>query len=236
MKSYYEDGAVKRYSVIYADPPWSYNVAAPPSGKCAYRGGCPYPTMSAAEIKALPVRELAAPDCTLFMWATLPLLPVAFDVIAAWGFEYVTCAFVWIKQNRGAAARQGRRLPRGAEQAFDIFGGLGRWTRGNAEIVLLGRRGRPQRISKSVKQIVVSPVSRHSEKPEEVRSRIVQLMGDVPRVELFARQRVEGWDQFGNDLDGRDIREALSASTARPSPALQESHHVSGCYTASISE
>jgi N6-adenosine-specific RNA methylase IME4 len=184
-----------KYSVIYADPPWRYDDATPPSG------GCPYPTMSIAELKALPVRSLAAPDCVLFMWATMPLLTEALELISAWGFSYRTCAFVWIKQNRRAGEKQPMLFYPGDKQAFNIFAGMGRWTQGNAELCLLAKRGTPKRMKKDIKQVILAPLSRHSAKPAETRDRIVRLMGDVPRVELFARERADGWDVWGNEVE-----------------------------------
>ena len=182
------------YNIIYADPPWNYsnNQDHNPT-----RGGKTYPLMSQDEIKGLPVASIAAPDCALFLWATMPKLQEALDVIAAWGFRYVTCAFTWVKINpTGQVVTQGRDvlLEKG------IYSGLGYWTNGNAELCLLGKRGRPERFSKSVKQIVVAPRGRHSAKPPEVRDRIVQLMGALPRVELFARENPPGWDVWGKDV------------------------------------
>ena len=119
------------------------------------------------------------------MWATFPMLPDALEVMAAWGFEYKTVAFVWTKANKRADT--------------DFFG-MGNWTRANAEVVLLGVKGRPKRISASVRQIVRKPIMRHSEKPSEVRERIVSLMGGLTRIELFARQKTGGWDVWGNEV------------------------------------
>ena len=171
----------KKYEIIYADPPWSYNDAL---GGNAKMGAMPYDTMTQDEINALPLKEITAKDCILFMWATMPKLQEALDTIRAWGFKYKTCAFCWVKQNpkRGG-----------------VFAGLGRWVQGNAELCLLATKGHPHRISKSVRQIVEAPRGRHSEKPAEVRDRIVQLMGDLPRIELFARQAADGWDCWGNE-------------------------------------
>jgi len=170
--------ASRRYSVIYADPPWRYR------SKNHGRGGAEdhYPTMALDEIKA--VRLPAASDCALFLWATMPLLPDALAVIKAWEFTYKTVAFCWVKQNMSG---------------LGLFTGLGAWTRANSELCLLATRGRPQRLSRRVHSVVVSPRQRHSQKPDEVRRRIVDLMGDVPRLEMFARSRTRGWDVWGNE-------------------------------------
>ena len=142
--------------------------------------------MDIAEIKALPVSQLAAVDCALFLWVTFPCLYEALDVLDAWGFIYKTVAFVWVKQNR---------------QSDGLFWGMGYWTRANAELCILATRGRPRRKSAGVHQIILSHVEQHSKKPDEARDRIVALMGDLPRIELFARQKSPGWDVWGNEVE-----------------------------------
>ena len=174
-----------KYSIIYADPPWPYKN--PQSGN-PKRGGYTYASMTIDEIKSLPVRDMSADDCALFLWATMPKLREAFDVIDAWGFKYVTCAFTWVKQNPSGEG---------------IYSGLGYWTNGNAELCLFAKRGRPKRIAKNVKQIVLAPRGKHSAKPPEVRDRIIQLLGDLPRIELFAREKAPGWDSIGLELGSR---------------------------------
>ena len=170
----------KKFSAILCDPPWEY--------KCGGNGSARrhYPLMKIEDICALPVGDLADTDCALFLWATMPLLPEAFQAIEAWGFTFKTCAFVWVKSNRNKDG---------------FFVGMGHWTRANAEICLLATRGKPKRISKSVRQLIVAPRREHSRKPDEARERIVELLGDVPRVELFARQTPPGWDVWGNEVD-----------------------------------
>jgi len=142
--------------------------------------------MSLDEICALPVADIAAKDSALFLWATFPMLPEALRVIEAWGFRFKTTAFVWLKQNR---------------RAKTWFYGMGFWTRSNAEICILATRGHPQRKDNSIHQFIISPVEAHSKKPDEARDRIVRLMGDVPRVELFARQAAPGWHVWGNEVE-----------------------------------
>lgn len=183
-----------RYNIIYADPPWSYD------DKCLHRGGAErhYRTMDLKDICALPINDLAASDCLLFMWATFPKLWEAKDVFSAWGFEYKTCAFVWIKTNKREVTEQASFFP---VDSFDSFWGMGRWTRSNAEICLLGTKGQPKRQSGGVHQIIYAPISEHSAKPAETRTRIVELAGDLPRVELFARKSAEGWDCWGNEVE-----------------------------------
>jgi N6-adenosine-specific RNA methylase IME4 len=166
--------------VVYADPPWSYRDSG-------VRGGVDhhYNTMTIADLRALHVGDIAAPDCALFMWATYPTLPDAFELMRSWGFKYKTLAFQWVK----TYAKSGR-----------LFVGLGHWTRGNTEPCFLAVRGKPKRVDRAVRQVVTAPVGRHSAKPAVVRDRIVQLMGDVPRVELFARERTRGWKVWGNEV------------------------------------
>ena len=128
-------------------------------------------------------------NSVLFLWAVSPLLPEAFEVMKAWGFKYKTVAFCWSKNTKN-----GKKVSN-----------LGRWTMGNVELCLLGVKGKPKRVVKNIKQLVEAERTKHSKKPNEVRERIVKLMGDLPRIELFARERVAGWDVFGNEV-GSDIK------------------------------
>lgn len=181
-----------KYNIIYADPPWNYRDKA----SAGERGAAfKYPTMSDHDIKNLPIKDIAADDCALFLWITFPKLDIALDVIKAWGFKYKTCAFTWVKTNK--------------VNKNSLFWGMGNFTRSNAEVCLLATKGKPKRVSAAVHQVVMSPIGKHSKKPDEVRTRIEQLMGNVSRVELFSREIVPGWDALGNDIDGRDIRDTL---------------------------
>ena len=174
----------KKYGVVYADPPWSYRAYSSKGKKRSAESH--YPTMGVGEICALPVAGIASDDCALFLWATFPNLPEAFKVIEAWGFAYKTVAFAWVKRNR---------------KADSLFWGMGYWTRANAEICLLATKGHPKRASAGVHQVISSHVREHSRKPEEARRRIRRLMGDVPMVELFAREKAEGFDAWGNEVE-----------------------------------
>lgn len=172
----------KKYNIIYADPPWSYRDKA----RAGKRGAVfKYPDMSIQDICNLPINALADNDCVLLLWVTMPMLKDAFKVIEKWGFKYKTCGFVWNKLNK---------------KSKSLFMGMGRWTRANAEICLLATKGKPQRVAANVHSVVMSPIEQHSKKPDEVRSRIVKLCGDIPRIELFARQYAEGWDCWGNEV------------------------------------
>lgn len=175
---------MKKYNIIYADPPWQYKVYSKKGlGRSAESH---YPTMSLEDIQMLPVGDLAADDCILFMWTTIPLLQDCFSVMRAWGFVYKTIAFVWIKQNK---------------KSDSLFWGMGHWTRANAEFCMLATKGHPKRKSAGVHQVIVSHIEEHSKKPEEARERIIRLAGDLPRVELFAREKKSGWDAWGNEID-----------------------------------
>lgn len=175
---------MKKYGIIYADPPWHYRVY---SKKGAGRSAeSHYPTMTIEEIQALPVSELSDKDCALFMWITFPLLKESLSVLSAWGFKFKTIAFVWIKQNR---------------KSDSLFWGMGYWTRANVEFCVLATKGKPKRMAKNVHQVIVSHIEEHSKKPDEARRRIVRLMGDLPRIELFARQKTAGWDVWGNEVE-----------------------------------
>ena len=171
----------KQYSIIYADPPWKYEQKRL-SGAAEKH----YATMNIEELCALPVAELSAQDSVLFLWATFPQLPNALRLIQAWGFSYKSVAFVWLKKNR---------------KADSWFYGMGFWTRGNAEVCLLATKGHPKRKAANIHQFIISPIREHSRKPDEVREKIVALMGDLPRVELFARQTTPGWDVWGNEVE-----------------------------------
>ena len=173
----------KKYSVIYADPPWSYS-----DKNCIGAAEAQYHCMNVNDICALPVKDIAADNCVLFLWATYPMLKEALRVIEAWGFTYKSIAFQWVKLNRSG---------------FGFFYGLGRWTRGNTEPCLLAVKGKPARNSNSVSQLIFSPVGRHSQKPAETRDRIIELMGgDHSRIELFARDTADGWDSWGDEIPG----------------------------------
>jgi len=136
------------------------------------------------DIKALPIADLAAADCALFLWGVWPRLPDVLEVIRAWGFEFKTAAFAWVKQNRGGEG---------------LFTGMGFWTRANSEPCLLATRGSPLRLAADVHQVILSPVREHSRKPDEIRSRIERLVAG-PYLELFGREQAPGWTVWGNEI------------------------------------
>lgn len=182
----------KKYKIIYADPPWQYRVYSQKGhGRSAENH---YHTMNIKDIMALPVDKIADKDCILFLWITFPCLKEGIEVMERWGFKYKTCGFNWVKRNK---------------KKNTYFMGLGFWTRSNSEVCLIGTKGQPKRVSKSVPQICDARIMEHSKKPAEIRERIVELCGELPRVELFARDKAKGWDSLGDEIDGKDIREAL---------------------------
>lgn len=172
----------KKYNIIYADPAWYFkSYSSKGDGRNATQH---YDCMSISDICSLPISNISEDDCILLIWVIDPMLPQAFEVIKAWGFKYKTVAFTWVKENKHEG----------------YFTGLGYWTRANPEMCLLATKGKPKRISKSVRQLVMDKRREHSRKPDRIRNDIVELCGDLPRIELFARQRVDGWDNWGNQV------------------------------------
>lgn len=178
----------QRFGAIVADPPWRFEGYDKQD-----RTERHYPTMTLAQIQALPVAELAGENCALFLWATDPLLPAALETMAAWGFGYRTVGFTWIKLQ---ARQQG--APRLFWTEADVFTGMGFWTRSNPEICLLGARGRPERLARDVHQVIVAPRREHSRKPDAALERVERLVGG-PYLELFSRTSRPGWAAWGNE-------------------------------------
>ena len=143
--------------------------------------------MSLSDIAALPVERIAHKDCVLFMWCTDPLLNKQVGIIESWGFNYKTVGFYWVKENKN-------------KNNSRYWKGTGYWTRANPETCLLATKGKPKRMDGNVDKLVFAERGRHSKKPHIVRERIVQLCGDKPRIELFARDRALGWDAWGNEV------------------------------------
>ncbi|MBR2474822.1 MAG: DNA methyltransferase [Clostridia bacterium] len=177
-----------KYNIIYADPPWEYKQSG---SKTNSRGMAKqhYETMTTEEICNLPISYISTEDALCFMWATFPNIDQALTVMKQWGFVYKTAAFVWVKKNKKTNSN---------------FWGMGAYTRANAEVCLLGVKKKTKAkqivISNSVHQIIESPIESHSKKPNIVREKILELLGDIPRIELFARQYADGWDCWGNEV------------------------------------
>jgi len=180
----------KKYNIVLSDPPWNYNDQG-----CQGTMANHYNGMKIKDICNLPIKNITDNNCILFMWATYPMLKEALQVIEAWGFEYKTIVFCWVKTN-----------PKSGTPFF----GIGHWIASNCELVLAGLKkgGRLDRKSKSISQIVMSPRGSHSAKPRIIRNKIVELCGDLPRIELFARppkdrlfedESYKGWDVWGDE-------------------------------------
>lgn len=175
----------KKYSIICADPPWTYKKSG---GIKSARGLAKkfYKTMELKDIKNLPVKDICENNCYLFLWCTAPTIPEALQVLYAWGFEYYTLAFTWVKTNK---------------KADTLFWGMGNSTRANPEFVLLGRKGKLKRVDAGVHSVVMSKIQTHSKKPFEVYKRIDDLYGNnIDKIELFARDYKVGWDSWGDEI------------------------------------
>lgn len=178
----------KKYNIIYADPPWHYT---------GWRKGPRsverhYPTMKVDKIIDMKdtIKSISDENCILFLWVTFPCLIEGLKVMKEWGFKYKTCGFTWVKRNK---------------KSNSWFWGMGYWTRANSELCLIATRGKIKRISKKVHQIIDTPIEQHSRKPAIVRDKIIELVGDLSKIELFAREKVPGWDAWGNEIES-DIR------------------------------
>lgn len=177
-----------KYQIIYADPPWNY----PKTGGIKSSRGMAkqfYSTMLIKDICKLNVKDITDDNCVLFLWATYPQLPNALKVIDNWGFIYFGLGFEWIKKTNTGK---------------DFFG-MGYWTRANPESCLLAIKGKPKPKTHDVRQLVYAERQEHSNKPNIIRDKIVELCGDLPRIELFAREKTPGWDCWGNEV-GSDVQ------------------------------
>lgn len=196
----------RKYGIIYADPPWAYLWGTGKDGG-NFAPEKKYPTMTTEEICALDIKKLRASNCVLALWATAPCLQDAFQVMKAWGFKYKTMLFVWVKLNPNAGT---------------IVCGPGSYTRSACEYVLLGMRGHIKRVSTSViSQVLLEPRGRHSAKPHIVKQHLVNLFGDLPRIELFARNRTAGWDVFGNE-----VAESIEVPVMEMAPQPKMAHSI----------
>ncbi len=176
-----------KYGAILCDPPWAFKVRSDKGkGRSAENH---YGVMSFDDVAALPVADVAAKDCVLFLWVTDPMLPKGLELIERWGFTYKTVGFYWAKQRKDVSTFY---------SDADFFTGMGYWTRANPEQCLLATRGAPKRLHKDVRRLIVSPRREHSRKPDEVYGRIERLVAG-PYLEMFARQEREGWTAWGNE-------------------------------------
>ena len=183
---------MKKYQIIYADPPWNFGNRMYSSNKIDHHREITraYSVMTTKDICELPIRDITANDCACFMWTADAFIPDALKVMDAWGFKYKTIAFIWQKKERS-----------GKQVCY-----MGQWTMKGSEIVLFGTKGKMTQylLSRKVRQLVEAPRERkiHSRKPYIIRDKISQMFGfDLPRIELFARQKTEGWDVWGNEVE-----------------------------------
>ena len=178
----------KKYNIIYADPAWKFLSAKFQDGNRGFGNRVEkfYPTMTTKEICNLSVENIANKDCILFLWTTDSHLPEALEVINSWGFKYKTIGFTWVKQYKSGS----------------YCYNFGAYTLKSTEICLIGLKGKLKNIKKSnnVKGLVFAERTIHSKKPDRIRNDIVELCGDLPRIELFARQKAKGWDSWGNEI------------------------------------
>lgn len=176
------------FGAILADPPWAFEAW---SGKGKARSAeNHYGTMTDADLAALPVADLAAADCALFMWSVWPKMHDAFRILDGWGFKYKTCAFTWLKADPYRLFADDKTP----------FAGMGYWTRANSEVCLLATRGKPKRLNADVRQGIIAPRREHSRKPDCVHERVERLVAG-PYLELFARQQRPNWTVWGNQTD-----------------------------------
>lgn len=193
------------YGVILADPPWTF-ITRSDAGK----GRSPeqhYGCMDLLAIKQLKIGQLGLRDSVLMLWVTDPCLKQGLEVMEAWGFTYKTVGLYWTKLNKSwtptvtGHTKDGKPKYGGGDDFTkdDFFTGMGYWTRANPEMCLLGTRGRPQRVNKDVRKLLIAPRREHSRKPDETHGRIERLVPG-PYLELFARAERPGWDTWGNEV------------------------------------
>lgn len=173
----------KKYNIIYADPPWQYKSKECLAKKSILNGklNTHYPTMSIAEIKSLQVGKIADKNCLLFLWVVSPMLDDCIDVLKSWGFKYSTVGFVWHK---------GKPNP-------------GSYTMSECEVCLVGKKGNIPypRGARNIRQFLSEKRTQHSSKPIEIKERITKMFPSSPRIELFSRQKTDGWDVWGNEVE-----------------------------------
>jgi N6-adenosine-specific RNA methylase IME4 len=204
------------FDLVQLDPMWNYVVR---SRKGLSRSAeNHYPTVTVEVQKTFPIPDLFNRNCAVFMWATYPNLPQAFDLGAAYGLTYKTVAFTWVKLNKLWYSNFMRQLKKTGSvdealawyERHAYFMGNGYYTRANPELCLLFTKGKPlKRLDLGVPNLIVSPIGAHSAKPDEASNRMVRLFGDRPRVEIYARKYRPGWTSLGLDLDGMSVTESI---------------------------
>lgn len=214
---------MKKYKIIYADPPWSFNNKKT-GGSMKSGAGSHYSTMSLEEICSLPVKDITDDDCVLVMWWVGSQPIEALKVVEAWGFKIKTMTgFNWVKTTEDK--QRNKRIDslinilstglktnsfnilvealRAFKMRLDF--GMGFWTRAGSECALIAVKGKPKRVKANIRSVIMAKKLKHSQKPSEVRDRVVSLCGDVPRLEMFAREPAFGWDSFGDEVNNSII-------------------------------
>ena len=178
----------EKYQIVYADPPWKY--------KESWGNGSnewTYPTMGNQDILNMGISNVVADNAHLYLWVTNPFLYMGLEVCKQWGFEYKTL-ITWVKTYKDGTPEMG----------------MGYYFRSCTEHIIFGAKNKMKCINKTTKNMFSAVnLKKHSQKPTEVRDMIVRCSGDLPRIELFAREEVDGWDALGNEIDGMDIRDSL---------------------------
>lgn len=173
----------KKYQIIYADPPWLYKCGKNHLVKTSMINGkddIPYDSMAVDVMKKLPINKIANDNCLLFMWVTSPFLKIGIDLLSSWNFDFSTVAFVWYKQ---------RTNP-------------GSYTLSETEFCIVAKKGKIPipRGSRKERQFLSEMRTKHSKKPDEIRKRIERMFPEQTKIELFAREKTEGWDVWGNEV------------------------------------
>jgi len=224
IKEALENEANDTYSIIYADPPWSYTRTVGNGALQRKNGKILYSSMDTVAIQSLGfhIQRISRKNSALLLWATMPCLPDAIRVMESWGFRYKTCWATWIKTNKAGDKP---------------FFGVGYYTRSNAELCLLGVKGKIASFKKLVENevrdgnpnamssVCIEQPREHSRKPSTVRDNIVTFFGDVPRLELFARENAPGWSVLGNQSDKFNEQTSLAwkkDESARPKKRLKK--------------
>ncbi len=177
---------MKKYNIIYADPPWPFNNKRT-GGSLRSGADAHYDTMTIKDICKLPIANIAEENAVLLMWWVASQPVEAIEVVKSWGFTLKTMtAYNWVKKTK---------------HGKNHFG-MGFWTRAGSELCLLATKGKPKAAGRGVRSVVEAENTKHSKKPDCIRESIVELCGDLPRVELFARERFPGWHAIGFDVDG----------------------------------
>lgn len=196
-----------KYKIIYCDPPWQYK-----NQKTRAATNNHYPTLSLQDLKSLNIRSIASDNSVLAMWYTSAFAREAMELASAWGFTIKTMKlFTWVKLNKNYIKNITKNMKKhGCMNSSDVLYlindqlrlGLGNYTRANSEDCLLAVRGKGvRRVNNSINQVILAPIGKHSEKPLEAREKLELLYGNIPRIELFARQNVDGWHAWGNECN-----------------------------------